>query len=202
MVKKIVIAPHIDDEVLGCGSILDENTHVIYVGNGHSKNVISKQDRIIEADAVSSFLGHSYTILSHEVDKYEVYPLINDFEEILQKYRPEELYVVHPSYNQDHKTVYDAVMTATRPHDNNWFVKKIFLYEQPQLYLWNNTNREFKPNYFVELDIKKKIDAYKLMPSQVRSFRSPELLQSMAMVRGKQSNYEYAEAFEIIRWIK
>ena len=202
MIKKIVIAPHIDDEVLGCGSILDKDTLVVYVGNGHSKNVISKQDRIKEANAVAECLGHSYIILPHEVDKYEVYPLINDFEEILQKYKPEELYVVAPSYNQDHKTVYDAIITATRPHDKNWFVKKIFLYEQPQLYLWNNTGREFKPNYFVKLDIDKKIKAYELMPSQVRSFRSPELLHSMAMVRGKQSNHKYAEAFEIIRWIK
>ena len=199
--KKLIIAPHIDDEVLGCGGILDSNTHVVYVGNGHSKNIISKEDRIKEANDVKNFLGHTYSILSHEVDKYKVYPLINDFEEILKIHKPDELYVVHPSYNQDHKIVYDAAMTATRPHDTNWFVKKIFLYEQPQLYLWNNTGKEFHPNYFVNIDIGRKIQAYKLMPSQVRSFRSPELLHSMATIRGKQSNYKFAEAFQIIRWV-
>ena len=81
------------------------------------------------------------------------------------------------------------------------YVKKIFLYEQPQLYLWNNTGKEFHPNYFVNIDIERKIQAYKLMPSQVRSFRSPELLHSMATIRGKQSNYKFAEAFQIIRWV-
>ena len=100
--KKLIIAPHIDDEVLGCGGILDSNTHVVYVGNGHSKNIISKEDRIKEANDVKNFLGHTYSILSHEVDKYKVYPLINDFEEILKIHKPDELYVVHPSYNQDH----------------------------------------------------------------------------------------------------
>ena len=29
---KIIVAPHIDDEVLGCGGILDENTFVFYCG--------------------------------------------------------------------------------------------------------------------------------------------------------------------------
>ena len=32
MAQKIIIAPHIDDDVLGCGGIMDKNTHVIYCG--------------------------------------------------------------------------------------------------------------------------------------------------------------------------
>ena len=201
MSRRLVIAPHIDDDVLGCGGIIDSETHVLYVGNGHSKNVISKEDRIKEANDVKDYLGHTYQILNHKVDHYEVYPLINDFEKVLKDIKPNELFVVHPSYNQDHKTVYDAMMAATRPHDTNWFVKKIFLYEQPQLYLWNNTDRVFKPNYFIPIDIDRKIKAYELMPSQVRSFRSSDLIRSMAKVRGKQSNCIYAEAFEILRWV-
>ena len=30
--KKLVISPHIDDEVLSCGGILDENTFVLECG--------------------------------------------------------------------------------------------------------------------------------------------------------------------------
>ena len=32
MMKKLIISPHIDDEVLGCGGILDEDTFVLYCG--------------------------------------------------------------------------------------------------------------------------------------------------------------------------
>ena len=39
------------------------------------------------------------------------------------------------------------------------------------------------------------------MKTQVRSFRSSENLKSMANLRGTQSNNEYAEAFQILRWI-
>ncbi len=200
--KKMVISPHIDDDVLGCGGIMDEDTYVLYVGNGHSKNVISKEDRIKEADDVKKLLGHEYHILDNEVDNYEVYKLINDFEEHIDKIKPEELYVPHPSYNQDHRVVYEAAMIATRPHDNNHFVKKVLLYEQPQVYLWNTTNREFKPNYFVPIKIERKIEAYKLMKSQVRTFRSPSLIIDMSRVRGKQVGKEHSvEAFEILRWV-
>ena len=30
--KKLVLSPHIDDDVLGCGGILDEDTFVVYCG--------------------------------------------------------------------------------------------------------------------------------------------------------------------------
>ncbi len=92
-------------------------------------------------------------------------------------------------------------MVALRPHDLNHFVSKVLIYEQPQVYLWNNTSREFKPNYFVPIDINKKIKAYKLMATQVRTFRSPEMLKALALLRGGQCNFKYAEGFEIIRWI-
>ena len=124
------------------------------------------------------------------------------FEKVINEYKPDQIFLPNPSYNQDHKTVYDAAMVALRPHDLNYFVKKVLIYEQPQVYLWNNTSREFKPNYYVPIDINKKIKAYKLMASQVRTFRSPEMLKSMALLRGAQGNLKYAEGFEIVRWVE
>ena len=32
MARKLILSPHIDDEVLGCGGILDEDTFVLYCG--------------------------------------------------------------------------------------------------------------------------------------------------------------------------
>jgi hypothetical protein len=65
---------------------------------------------------------------------------------------------------------------------------------------WDDGN--FKPNYFVSIDIEKKIKVYTLMKSQVRSFRSPDHLKAIAKLRGGQSNYEYAESFQILRWVE
>ena len=77
----------------------------------------------------------------------------------------------------------------------------MLVYEQPHVVLWNHNYREFRPNYFVEMDVERKIEMYLCMKTQVRKFRSPDTIRSIAQVRGAQSNFEYAEAFEIIRWI-
>ena len=39
------------------------------------------------------------------------------------------------------------------------------------------------------------------MKSQVRKFRSSEHLRAIAKLRGGQSNYDYAEAYKILRWV-
>jgi len=101
--------------------------------------------------------------------------------------------------------VYEAAITALRPHDKNFFVKKAFVYEQPHTFLWAQRPGRidvFEPNYFVPIDIDHKVKLYNLMGSQVRSFRSPEILRSMAHLRGHQCNSAYAEAYGILRWVE
>lgn len=204
--KKLIIAPHIDDDVLGCGGIIDSNTMVLYCGmdENHIPNRPDSFDRLNEAKDVSKFLGNQYEILDNKVNYYTLQDLLSSFEYFIAEQKPEEIYIPHPSYNQDHRRVYEAVLTALRPHDKNFFVKKVLVYEQPHVFLWDysdNINGAIKPNYFVPIDIERKIKAYKLMPTQVRSFRSSETLRSMAQLRGQQSNNEYSEAFQIIRWV-
>lgn len=207
MSKKLVIAPHIDDELLGCGGILNKDFHVVYCGfnESHIPDRPSIQHRLKEADAVSKFLGFSYECLSNKINHYQVQDLIESFEKIINKYKPSEIYIPYPSYNQDHNNVYNAALIALRPHDKNHFVNTVLVYEQPQVMLWDYThdiNSSFKPNYFISIDIERKIEAYSLMASQVRSFRSPEVLRSMSMIRGHQSNCSHAEAFQTLRVVK
>ena len=83
----------------------------------------------------------------------------------------------------------------------NFFVSRVFVYEQPHVFLWDNGAIKFNPTYFKSIDIEKKIELYEMMQSQLRSFRSPDCVRSMAKLRGKQSNLKYAEAFEVLRWV-
>ena len=206
--KKLIISPHIDDELLGCGGILNKDSFVLYCGfdETHIKSDWVRErpktnERLAELNKVQDYLGFEYDILYNKVNFYVVQDLIGSFEKVINEMKPDEIYIPNPSYNQDHKTVFDAAMIALRPHDLNYFVKKVLIYEQPQVYLWNNTFRPFNANYFVPIDIDRKIKAYELMASQVRPFRDSKTLRSNSYIRGKQSNTEYAEAFEIIRWI-
>ena len=202
--KRVIIAPHVDDDVLGCGGILDVTCLVVYCGIDESgiPNRPSLKERLEEVQAVKDITGHKTKILNNLVNQYKEKDLIGQIEEIINEYGPEEIYVCHPSYNQDHRAVYDATMVALRPHDKNHFVKKVFVYEQPHMLFWDNGDVDFKPNYFTQISIEKKIEVYETMKSQVRSFRSPEHLRAIAKLRGGQSNCEYAEAFQILRWVE
>ena len=68
---------------------------------------------------------------------------------------------------------------------------------------WINQVIELLPTvyHYSWYDIERKIKAYELMETQVRAFRSQETLRSMAQLRGAQSNLQYAEAFQILRYI-
>ena len=71
-------------------------------------------------------------------------------------------------------------------------------------FLWDynhNISGSFKPNYYKKLDIENKIESYKLLESQVRGHRSPEILRTLAKLRGMQSGFDYEEEFQIIRLI-
>jgi len=206
-IKSLIISPHADDEVLGCGGILDKTCFVYYCGLDESKvapdptHRISLEDREKEIGDVSDFLGFQYAInRDTKVNFYQEQELISAFEKQINDLKPERIFIPLPSYNQDHKTVYRAAQVALRPHDKNHFVKQVLIYEQPHSIIWDQG--DFKPTYFVPINIERKIEAYELQPSQVRPFRSPDLLRAIAKVRGSQSNCDYAEAFKVERWVE
>lgn len=206
--KKLVISPHIDDEILGCFSVLDSNTLVVYCGIDENRIVgdwvkprPSQKVRLNELTKVSKLVGFQYLILDNPVNFFNLQTLISSFEKIINDFEPDKVFIPNPSYNQDHRTVYEAMLTALRPHDINFFCKKVLIYEQIQD-LWNQNYHTFNPLYFISLSVNDKIKAYKVYKSQVREFRSADMIMALSRLRGAQSNLAYAEAFEVIRWVE
>jgi N-acetylglucosamine malate deacetylase 1 len=199
--KKMIIAPHIDDEVLGCGGILDKDTFVLHCGV-EDRDSVTSEERVKEMDEVRKEAGFELKLLKNVVNNYKAIDLIADVEKSINELKPEQAFIPFPSYNQDHRAVYDAALVALRPHDLNFFVKKVLIYEQPHAFFWSeNKHMTFKPNYFVPIDIERKLRLYSLLKSQVRSFRSPDHVKALAKLRGGQSNCKHAEAFQILRWV-
>lgn len=195
-VRNLIISPHIDDEVLGAFTFLSPESFVIYLGVENRPNIPAEL-RKKELANVAETVGFDYIILDFEVNNYQTAELIAPIELYLNKLKPDFLLIPSKSYNQDHRATFDAAFCAARPHDMNFFVKNVLVYEQPQTQLW--PVEPFNPVYFKELDIAKKLEAYELYASQVRAHRSPEIVRSMAQLRGKQSNFLYAEGFQILR---
>jgi LmbE family N-acetylglucosaminyl deacetylase len=204
MLKKMVISPHIDDEVLGCGGIIDEKTFIVECGVDEF-HIVSREERILELEKVQQALGFKYRVYDNQVNRYEIAPIIEQVTQAINQYRPDEIYIPYPSYNQDHQVVYKACMVALRPHDVNYFVKKVFVYEETQVIAWDYSHsigQSFKPNFFREIDIEKKLACYEMLKSQVRSFRSPEFLRELAQIRGRQAMVKNAEAFQCLRYVE
>jgi len=202
---KLIISPHPDDEVLGCASILDKKTFVYYCGIDEKfvppdpTHRIGMDKRLIEIEKVSKFFKFKYKVnYESYVNNYHIQHFIVKIEEIINKQKPDIIFIPHPGYNQDHKVIFSASYIALRPHDKNFFVRKVLVYEAIHD-MWSY--ERFEANCYKWLDINKKIQGYKLHESQVRSFRSPEQMKALARIRGWESGLDYAEAFQILRWV-
>lgn len=207
--KILLISPHTDDVEIGAGGTL-----VRFLEDGHeifwvvfSTAEESMPDNMPKDSGKKEFLrvcsdlglsANNYEVFSFPVRKFHLHR--QDVLEYLVKtrrtFRPD--LVVCPSlndYHQDHKVVAEETIRAFK----SW--SSIICYELP----WNHV--EFKTQLFVKLE-KRHIDAkIKLLhnyESQIvlkRTYFSEEFIYGIAKVRGTQINSEYAEAFEVVRWM-
>lgn len=202
----LVLAPHTDDGELGCGGtihkLLSLGKRVIYVAfstceesvpEGFPKDILSKEVR-----AATSALGipsDDLVILNYQVRYFprDRQAILEDMVRLNKEYKP-DLVFCPSSYDihQDHGTV---SMEAKRAFKNTTLLG----YE----FIWNNFT--FSSQCFIELDeedIVKKVEAMECYQSQSkRLYAKDKLIRGVANYRGLQASVEYAEAFEVIRWI-
>lgn len=206
--KILIISPHPDDEVLGCGGIIAKYTkdvHIHYVTFFHplvpTEKYRAENDKLIQYLGCNvSFSAPDVLLKTNILHTIPITTLIAQFEKVIRNIEPDTVFVCFPSYNQDHRVVYDALLTATRPHDTNWQPKNILVYEQPETLHTNRIGSEpFKPVLFTEINIDEKIKLYKFYKSQIRGHRGTDTLKGLAKLRGSFIAKPYAEAFDCIR---
>ena len=216
--KVLVIAPHHDDEVLGCGGIIakyakEKNDVYVCIATKASEPLYTKKDDEIdrkECENAHKLLGVKKTIyfdfpaaMLEDVHRYE----LNDaFIKLIQDIKPDEVYIPHRGDMQiDHKMISDACMVALRPRYEH-HVKRIYAYETLSETEWDiqNSTNAFIPNVYVDITkyIDVKINAMKAYKSKICKYpnpRSKEGIKALAMHRGSTVSKEYAEAFMLIR---
>jgi len=170
---------------------------VLHFG-AEDRPTVSRIERIQELERAADMLGFQWEVFDNQVNNYRMQDLIPIIEQTINRLKPLTVLMPEPSYNQDHRAVYDAGLVATRPHDSNWFVPNVLIFEQPDSVLWFHSAPS-EPTYFREIQIECKLAVYALYASQVRGHRSPETLRAQASLRGAQICKPYAEAFRVKR---
>ena len=130
--------------------------------------------------------------------------IVEDLNNLFLKIRPDFIYC--PFINDahsDHQIVAKAVMSASK-----WFrlksIQKIFMYETLSETNFNFIEtRVFKPNYFVDISkfIEKKLKICSIYKTEMYKHpfpRSKTSVKALADLRGSQSGFQSAEAFELI----
>ncbi|MFQ5654662.1 MAG: PIG-L deacetylase family protein [Planctomycetota bacterium] len=227
--RLLVIAPHADDETIGCGGLIakmkDLGGEVFvqvltvgdldhYDGGEGETRAHTRAEELAEAMKV---LGvDDWEILINDSDQHlrlDRMPrrdLINLFEREARlasdRIRPTVIAIPAPSYNQDHVAVYDAAVTACRPHlaALKPFQRLVLVADSPQL-AWNP--RAFRPNFYVDISgsyLERKLEAFAKHESQQRP--SPHMggidsLRLLALWRGREISVDAAEAYECMRMV-
>lgn len=222
MKKILVIAPHADDEVLGCGATIakacanGDEVYVLVCTNASvgapelfSADIIKQ----IRAEAIEAHrvLGVKETFFlelpAPVLDQYPRYKMSNEMSAIIRKIGADTVYIPHRGdCHKDHAIIHECAMVACRPLAN-CTVKHVYAYETLSETEWGEP---IAADFFVPVKYKtftveefqKKQDAMSCFKSQLYSFpasRSLESIEALAKYRGCTVSSERAEAFEVLR---
>jgi N-acetylglucosamine malate deacetylase 1 len=216
--KILVVAPHPDDEVIGCGGTIVKHAKsgnevsLCFVTAAYtpdwSKSYI--KNRKLEIQKACEVMGISSKFqLDLPTVKLDTVPQkeLNDkLSKVVLEAKPDVCYI--PSYsdlNKDHRLVFESSLVALRPLAHR--TKKILSYEVLSETEWGSFNRTFQPNVYVDVTktFKDKILAMKAYASELKSGNHPrslEIIESLARKRGSEIGCKYAEAFSLIRHIE
>ncbi len=202
----LVLAPHTDDGELGCGGsiskYLEEGKNVYYAAFSTAKESLPKglPDNTLESEVkeATKRLGipeENLIIFGFQVRKlnYERQNVLEELVKLKKDILPGLVFMPSPNdLHQDHFTIATECMRAFKE-------TSILAYELP----WNNIT--FNTQAFVTLQerhVEKKVYALDAYNSQKkRSYLNKEFIYSWARTRGVQIKSEFAETFEVIRWI-
>jgi len=217
--KVIVIAPHPDDETLGCGGTLlryrsqGVAIHWMIVTNmdtDFSTDRFTARER--EIDIIQNHYGfESVSVLNLPTTRLDTVPVgefVSRIKSVLDRIEPDTIYLPYRGdVHTDHRAVFDAAISCTK-----WFrypcIKRILSYEtlSETEFGLNPDSNGFRPNVFVDISshLEKKLDILSVYASELGVFpfpRSIEAVRALAALRGAASGCIAAEAFMLLKEI-
>ncbi len=223
--KIMVIAAHPDDEVLGCGGTISRlieegyDAYTLILGKGIGARFPTEEKKkeknryvnilIREMQNANKLMGvkkvYSFDLPDNKFDSMPLLDIVKKIEQVKKIVQPDIVFTHYKKdLNIDHKITYEAVITASRPLEDET-VKTIYSFEVLSSTEWNYP-LSFSPTIFFDISssLKKKIQALKCYTSELREFPHPRSLKAVeinAKNWGVKVGLSSAEAFELVRSI-
>jgi len=223
--KVLIISPHPDDESLGVGGLIakcvKEKAKLLinYTSVGSSRQLVTgstvEEIRLKEINAVKALTNASIKIdyQGNEFCRLDMVPqkeIIEKIEDTIEEFKPDIVAIPYRnSYNQDHRAVYTASVTALRPVPRNirHFVPTVLEFYEP--YFWGTGQRP-SPNVYLNLDEKLgkgnlldfAIKIIKCHKTQVRTdpfARSIKNIERISHIYGIEAGLTIAEGYHLLR---
>jgi LmbE family N-acetylglucosaminyl deacetylase len=216
MKNVLVIAAHMDDEVLGCGGTMARHiaegdmVSILFMSYG-CQNRLDIPARTKAAKKALEKLGdHVWSCLSQADQLFDKIPLLHLTKMIEEHILFKSANIIYTHHigdlNKDHELTARAVLTAARPLPESR-IEAIYGFEIPSSTEWAPVT-PFIPQHHVEFShdqYMKKTAALEEYKNEMREYphaRSIPAAQWLARLRGGQCGVEYAEAFTVYRSIK
>lgn len=216
--KVLVVAPHADDEVLGCGGTISrhveekDEVHVIVASvsevliDGKLKS--SRDNRSQELRRACEVLGVAeskilFNEYENELDVVKQRSIIDCLQADMQNNSYARVFIPSVSHHQDHRALNDACLAALRPGAMRERPQLIAEYEYPYT-AWCQKNGPESGYFYVDISrhLSNKISAWNCYTSQKQSDNHPcsaQAIETLARMRGFEVGHTYSERFKVIQ---
>lgn len=223
--KILIVAAHPDDEVLGCFGTVSKlikegyEAYTLILGEGKTSRLDTRKveenkeqleilnDEIKKAnDIIGIKKCFVYDFPDNRFDSVDLLDIIKVISKIKEEIKPDIIFTHYENdLNIDHKVTYQAVITATRPMENE-SVKEIYSFEILSSTEWQYPI-SFSPDVFFDIQdtIELKLNAMQCYKSELCLYPHPRSLEGIelnAKYNGMRVGKNYVEAFKSVRVIK
>ena len=207
MINRIlVLSAHTDDGELGCGATINkwinEGKEVHYLAFSAAEESVPSsfpkeelRKEVLESTTTLGIARENVQVLKYPVRRFSEYrqEILEHLIKVRNDLQPDLILVPSPrDIHQDHQVISNEGVRAFKLYS-------ILAYELP----WNNLSFHNQCYSLIKeenLDIKyKALQCYKTQKH--RAYFDKDFIYSLAKMRGVLINSDYAECFEIIRWI-
>ena len=215
--RVLVLAPHVDDETIGCGALLASlGSRAVVRVFGTSDyaplvgDPITQPQRLAEFAAAMDLLGvEDYGVLYEGAERNLAgigrTALVTRLDALLAEVRPTAVFTALPSHHQDHTEAFQATLSALRMRPSLYGLRAVLTYEYPHADLFPGAHPESGFVYFdgsAFVDQKRaalRAHASQLTPHPDRWLDSVLVLR-WGEKRGIEAGTAFAEKFYLLRF--